>query len=70
MTCHSKFAESPEARYLRCAKEVQAEMGGIGNRMNITHQSLTSSGARKRWGCESGNCLLYATEFTVRYPRG
>ena len=60
MTCHSKFAESPEARFLRVVRENGAGMGGAkfwGNTLNVTSQTLTSLGTKKRLGIGSGNML-------------
>ena len=65
MSCHSKFAESPEAKFLRNWSEV-AEVGGMDRRLRglkITPHLLTSNGARKRLNIGPTGNVLQALEW-------
>ena len=61
MSCHSKFAESPEARFIRNWKElVLADDPCLDRRLrglNITSRFLTSSGHLARAGPDPGTHL-------------
>ena len=66
MSCHSKFAESPEAKFLRNWAEV-GSVCGMDRRLRgikITSHLLTSSGARKRLGIGPTGNVLQALEWS------
>ena len=59
MTCHSKFAESQEARFLRQLKQLQAENGHRCGQVNITSASIASHALLTKTGIQRGNDKIY-----------